>query len=92
MNNSRRKAIRNIIKLLRESCPNFDYIEAELNDILEEETEAMENIPESLQDTDRYMIAEDSVNCLDEALGALDADDPNCIEEVIDALQQIDGI
>lgn len=92
MNNTRRRAIRNVIKLLRGPSPDFDYIESELSDILDEETDAIENIPENLQETERYQIAEDSIDYLDEAINAIDPDDEGCAEEIIKILEQIDGV
>ena len=56
MNNARRKVIHGVIRELKKTEPYWNMIESELTDILDEETEAMENIPESIQDTDRYQI------------------------------------
>ena len=92
MNNARRKEIRNVICELKKSEPDWDTIESELADILDEETEAMENIPESLQDTDRYQICEESIDYLDSAIGEINPEDPECAESIIDLLEQIDGI
>ena len=92
MNNARRKAIRNVISQLKKPDPNWNMIESELNSILDEETDAMDNIPESLQDTDRYQICEESIDYLDSAIGEIDPEDPECAETIIDILEQIDGI
>ena len=98
MNNARRSRIRKVIKAVRNPNPDWDDIQMELNDLIDEETEAMENIPESLQDTDRYAICEDSIDLLESALAAadVDVDDPDsCLEavdEIIEALSQIDGV
>ena len=92
MNNIRRKRIRMVIKELQGPAPDWDYVESELNDLLSEENEAFENIPENLQDTDRYIIAEESCDYLDEAIGYIDPDDDDCTAYVIETLQQIDGV
>ena len=92
MNNARRGAIRDVICELEKENPDWNMIESELTDILDEETEAMENIPESLQDTDRYQICEESVDYLDSAISEIDPDDPECAETIINILEQIDGI
>ncbi|MGN1155664.1 MAG: hypothetical protein ACI4TK_05770 [Agathobacter sp.] len=92
MNNARRKVVRNVICELKKKNPDWDMIESELTDVLDEETDAMENIPESLQDTERYQTCEESVDYLDSAIGEIDPDDPECAESIIDLLEQIDGI
>ena len=92
MNNARRKAIRSVIRELGGAKPNWSMVESELSNILDEETEAMENIPESLQDTERYQICEESIDFLDSAIGEIDPENPECAESIIDLLQQIDGI
>lgn len=92
MNNTRRKVIRTVIKELRTAEPDWDWVEAELNGLLSEESDALENIPESLQDTDRYMVCEESVDYLEEAHGYVDPDDEDAAKNVIEVLEQIDGI
>lgn len=84
--------IRAIIKRLQGPSPDWTSIESDLNDLLDEETDAMDNIPDSLQDTDRYQICEESVEYLDEAIGYIEPEDPDSAENVITALRQIDGI
>ena len=92
MNNARRKAIRNVISQIEKPDPNWNMIESELNSILDEETDAMDNILESLQDTDRYQICEESIDYLDSAIGEIDPEDPECADTIIGILEQIDGI
>ena len=84
--------IRAIIKRLQGPSPDWTSIESDLNDLLDEETDAMDNIPDSLQDTDRYQICEESVEYLDEAIGYIEPEDPDSAENVIAALRQIDGV
>lgn len=98
MNDTRRRRIRKIIKMISNPNPEWDEIQMELSDLLDEETEAMENIPENMQDTQRYEICEESIDHLEAALSAadVDEDDPDsvleAIEEIIEELNQIDGI
>lgn len=84
--------IRAIIKRLQGPSPDWTSIESDLNDLLDEETDAMDNIPDSLQDTDRYQICEESVDLLEEALGEFDSEDLECAETIIDLLGRIDGV
>lgn len=92
MNNARRARIRRVIKAMKGGLPDWDAIEVELNDLLDEEQEAMDNIPESLQDSDRYYIAEESVEYLEDAVGSIDPDDEDAAQSIIDILEQIDGV
>ena len=69
MNNARRKRI----------CKIADA----LNELYEEEQEAFENIPESLQGTERYEIAENAVDMLESASSGL--------EDVISFLGDAEG-
>ena len=98
MNNAKRSRIRKVIKAVKNPNPDWDDIQMELSDLIDEETEAMENIPENMQDTERYAICEASVDLLESALAAadVDIDDPDscfdAVDEIIEALSQIDGI
>ena len=94
LNNARRKRIRLVIKQLRGGDPNIDNIRFDLEDLLSEEEEAKENMPESKQDSDTYMIQEESCDYLQEAIDELDSvdeDDPD-YADVISALENIDGV
>lgn len=61
MNNDRRKSIRGVINNLNTSCST-------LESALSEEQDALYNIPESLQSTDRYSDMEDNVDVLNDAV------------------------
>ena len=58
MNNSRRKRISKIADALNE-------LKGQIDELYEEEQEAFENIPESLQGTERYEVAENAVEIPD---------------------------
>lgn len=92
MNNKKRAAIRKVIAELKKTNSDFEWVEAELSDILDEEEEAMENTPDSLQDTDRYAVMEESCDLLSEAISEINPDDVDCAEAVIELLEQIDGV
>lgn len=72
MNKTRRKEIEKILEVL-------DSIRTDVESILDAEQEAFENIPESLEGTDRYDQAEEAVSNLDDALSSL--------EDAIDSLE-----
>lgn len=60
MNNARRKRICKIADALNE-------LKSQIDELHDEEQEAFENIPESLQGTERYEIAENAVDMLESA-------------------------
>ena len=69
MNNKRRKEIRNVISKLEDI----------VQQILDEEEEAFENMPENLQESERGEISQNAQDCLSDAVDAL--------EEAIGALE-----
>ena len=73
MNNPRRRKIDKISAQLQD-------LKDQLEELLQEEQEAFDNIPEAFQDTDRYMEAEEKLDYLDTAFGGL--------QEVIDNLTE----
>ena len=73
MNNPRRKKISKLIEQL-------DALKSELEEILSEEQESFDNIPEAFEGTDPYAAAEEALDYLDTAFGGL--------EEVIDSLNE----
>ncbi len=62
MNKKRQIAISNVILNAK----------SELEDLLIEEEEAMENVPESLTETERYAQMENAVDFLNDAISQLD--------------------
>lgn len=60
MNNARRKRICKIADALNE-------LKSQIDELHDEEQEAFENIPESLQGTERYEIAGNAVDMLESA-------------------------
>lgn len=65
MNKQRRKDIDTIIQALEE-------IREQIQFVLEEEQEYLDNIPENLQNSERYETAETAVQELEEADGSID--------------------
>lgn len=74
MNNSRRKRISDVIKWL-------DEIDTILNDILNEEMDAFDSMPEGLQSSENGTISEEAQECLE-----------NAIDSIGDALVSIEEI
>jgi len=65
MNKQRRKDIDTIIQTLEE-------IREQIQFVLEEEQEYLDNIPENLQNSERYETAQTAVSELEEADGSID--------------------
>ena len=74
MNKARRAALNAVLNNLHEQK---DYLE----NICEDEENAKDNMPESLQGTDRYEMMEEAVDAMSDAIGAL--------EDAIDSLEGV---
>ena len=72
MNNKRRKQISEVLGTL-------DYLRETIEDIHAEEEEAFENMPESLEGSDRYDAMEEAVSNLEDAV--------DLVDELIEALE-----
>ena len=86
MNKTRRKRITSVIHTL-ESIIDYDLIESakdELEDILYEEEDAYDNMPENLQCSMRGEESSDAIDSLQEAIDVL--------EEAIDTLNELDDL
>lgn len=86
MNKARRKRIASVIHTL-ENIIDYDLIEStkdELEDILWEEQDAYDNMPENLQYSIRGEESSDAIDSLQEAVDAL--------EEAIDTLNELDDL
>lgn len=64
MNNQRRKRISVALDHIRAAC-------SILEDVLQQERDALENWPENLQGSERYYLTEDAADLLDEILSDL---------------------
>lgn len=65
MNNIRRKSLKSILE-------EIEVIKNRLEDVLSDEEEAFDNIPENLQGTERYEKAEEIISYLEDAISELD--------------------
>lgn len=71
MNKERRMKISNTIK-------KIEQVKEELQEILNEEESVFDNMPENLQSSMRGEESEEAINCMSEAIDALD----NAIEQL----------
>lgn len=74
MNKIRRKEIAKAIELIEQAR---EILEA-VND---EEQEALDNMPENLQGSERYEYSEECISTLEDAIEALDTDE---LQEIVD--------
>ncbi len=77
MNKARRE-------ILTRACDSLADLQEEVSTVRDDEEEAMENMPESLQGSERYEQMEGAVGVLEEANDLFD--------ELMDKLKEIDGV
>ncbi len=65
MNKVRRKQLQEVYNRIRTA-------REDLSDILSEEQQAFDNMPENLQETERGQESDEIIDCLDDAVGAMD--------------------
>lgn len=75
MNKARRSALADVIKLL-------EIVNGSLEDLCAEEEEAFDNMPESLQESQRGETMQDTIDYLSDACSS--------IEDAIDSLNEIE--
>jgi hypothetical protein len=83
MNKDRRKALRDIQDQL-DNIPSFDDLKGELQDVLDAEQEAYDNMPESLQNGDNGQRMQAALECIQAAIDALDSFELPSVEDAID--------
>ena len=81
MNNQRRKSLRILFATLSNISTTLETIQCTLDDIHEEEDEAFNNIPESLEGSERYEDSQNALDCMETAL-----------EEVQNAIDSIEEV
>lgn len=84
MNNDRRKAITAAVSLVEALKGQIEEAVSAIEAIKDEEEEYKDNMPESLQSSERYETAEAAVSALEEALSPLEDID---LDEVISQLE-----
>lgn len=72
MNKARRKDIAKLVEKIQSLQGDMELLLEELENIKDEELEAFDNIPENMQNSERYELAEMAVDNLDSAYDALE--------------------
>lgn len=99
MNKKREKVIRDIMKGMNAALDAKDFsdstlkrFETQLNRVLDDEQEAYDNIPESLQLSDRAMRSEECIELLEDAISMLDTPDDNPEDSLLAAYDSLEEI
>lgn len=90
MNANRRKNLDEILNRIDELARMAESIREDVEMVLEEEQDAFDNLPESLQDSERGERMQEAIDALENALDGLDlndvlADSQSYIEDAINA-------
>lgn len=86
MNAVRRKEISRVLRRLTDLTEDLSDILGDIENIKDEESEALENIPESLQETERYAQSEAAAENLEEAYDIF-SDMRDSLDAVINSLE-----
>jgi uncharacterized phage infection (PIP) family protein YhgE len=88
MNDTRRKSLADIRSRIELALGELGNAKEELEDVINAEQEAFDNMPEGLQQTDRGQAMEDGLSTLDDASSTLD----DSISSLEDIMGQIDEV
>lgn len=93
MNAKRRKRVKEVIDTIEKLLAllngiKIDYIVDELKDLCDEETEAYDNMPESLQWSDRGMQIDQNMTNLDDAHDLME-EVPDLIKDIKEKLEGV---
>lgn len=86
MNKARRKELAIIAAMLEELDALREQIRERLSDVLDEEQDALDNMPESLQAGDRGEQMQEYIDTMENVTGELDLFD---VQDLIDQIQDI---
>ena len=87
MNNERRKKIVGIIDRLNKVKEEINDLRCEVSSLQDEEQEAYDNLPESMQDGERGTGIQDKIDELESAYGAIMDDSMIDLDEAISQLE-----
>ena len=86
MNNARRKTLGDLADELRNLSGQYDDIKTQIETVRDEEQEAFDNMPESLQGGEKGQLAEAAIEAMDEAIGSIEAIDSS-LDDAIGSLE-----
>lgn len=88
MNNARRKVIASCIKRLEGATTEIEAIVSDLADVVSEEDDARDCMPENLQSSPRYEESEEASEALNDAISSL-TEIQDQVQSAIEALENI---
>lgn len=90
MNNARRKQIKKITQEFYDQLYElFGHYGEKLQAVLDEEQEAYDNLPESIQESDRGMAMQDCIDQLESVVGSCEDVDEDCIFDEITSMLEV---
>ena len=72
MNNDRRKRIRHALDVVSDISRKCETLSSLVQDILDEESESLSNMPDNLEGSDRWQSISDAVDNLEDARDSID--------------------
>jgi hypothetical protein len=84
MNNDRRKRLRALQTFL-DTMPLWDDFTSDLQTLIDEEQEAFDNLPESLQSSERGEKMQAAIDCMQAVVDATESIDIPTLEDAIEA-------
>lgn len=87
MNNQRRKDIRKAIELMNEAMATLEQAKSIMETVGEEEREAYENLPESIQDGERGEKMSENCDTIDNVVDSIDTQ----IGEITDCVDSLEN-
>lgn len=91
MNAERRKRIDAVIDSINKIKEQLVDLRCEISDIKDGEEDAMNNLPEPMQDGDRGQAMQDAIDAIDEAYTAIMDDSMIDIDEAVSRLESAKG-
>ena len=84
MNKDRRKAISALVEDIAKIAGQVDDFRSGVESVRDDEQEAFDNLPESLQEGDRGQVSQEAIDALEEALFTLEDIDFDAITSALD--------
>jgi predicted nucleic acid-binding Zn-ribbon protein len=89
MNQARRRQLSAIARKLQSLKEQAGALATELESVRDDEQEAYDNLPESVQDGDRGDAMQDAITNIEEAISAAESGD---LPAAVEALEAIEGV
>lgn len=88
MNRARRKELKRILGIMDELTAKIEEVKEELQNVIDEETEAYDNLPGSIQDGERGEQMQEYIDTLQDVVDSLDELDTDDLYEKIEEIAE----